>query len=272
MLVLPMLPRQRSFRGDATSLLECRVVVPGHDGASVFARARSPCRWRRARSALLDAFGLEPSAEGRRALAASLRAAADVVDGDAASPSSEPAPPPRVDDGADAGSSAPARARRAARRARVPLRVRRAPRDVRRVGLPRLRAAGLGRRAHGGGRALSALRLRGSSRPTRLPRTSRTRGAGARTPASARWGRSSRCGSARSGERKGGNEGRKRTKVLIRGRDATSTSTKTKKKTTAPLALRAATAARRVSIRHILPPGACFSRSTRRMSWTTALY
>lgn len=62
----------------------------------------------RTERALLDAFGLEPSAEGRRALAASLRAAADVVDGDAASPSSEPAPPPRVDDGADAGSSAPA--------------------------------------------------------------------------------------------------------------------------------------------------------------------
>ena len=62
----------------------------------------------RTERALLDAFGLEPSAEGRRALAASLRAAADVVDGDAASPSSEPAPPPRVDDGADAGPSAPA--------------------------------------------------------------------------------------------------------------------------------------------------------------------
>ena len=62
----------------------------------------------RTERALLDAFGLEPSAEGRRALAASLRAAADVVDGDAASPSSEPAPPPRVDDGADAGPPAPA--------------------------------------------------------------------------------------------------------------------------------------------------------------------
>ena len=61
----------------------------------------------RTERALLDAFGLEPSAEGRRALAASLRAAADAVDGDAASPSSEPAPPPRVD-GADAGSPAPA--------------------------------------------------------------------------------------------------------------------------------------------------------------------
>ena len=61
----------------------------------------------RTERALLDAFGLEPSAEGRRALAASLRAAADVVDGDAASPSSEPAPP-RVDDGADAGPPAPA--------------------------------------------------------------------------------------------------------------------------------------------------------------------
>ena len=62
----------------------------------------------RTERALLDAFGLEPSAEGRRALAASLRAAADVVDGDAASPSSGPAPPPRVDDGADAVSPAPA--------------------------------------------------------------------------------------------------------------------------------------------------------------------
>ena len=62
----------------------------------------------RTERALLDAFGLEPSAEGRRALAASLRAAADVVDGDAASPTSGPAPPPRVDDGADAGPSAPA--------------------------------------------------------------------------------------------------------------------------------------------------------------------
>lgn len=70
----------------------------------------------RTERALLDAFGLEPSAEGRRALAASLRAAADVVDGDAASPSSEPAPPPRVDDGADAGPSAGAqKASRAAR-------------------------------------------------------------------------------------------------------------------------------------------------------------
>ena len=62
----------------------------------------------RTERALLDAFGLEPSAEGRRALATSLRAAADAVDGDAASPSSEPAPPPRVDDGADAGPPAPA--------------------------------------------------------------------------------------------------------------------------------------------------------------------
>ena len=62
----------------------------------------------RTERALLDAFGLEPSAEGRRALATSLRAAADAVDGDAASPSSEPAPPPRVDDGAGADPPAPA--------------------------------------------------------------------------------------------------------------------------------------------------------------------
>jgi hypothetical protein len=63
----------------------------------------------RTERALLDAFGLEPSAEGRRALAASLRAAADAVDGDAASPSSEPAPPPRdAVDGSDAGPPAPA--------------------------------------------------------------------------------------------------------------------------------------------------------------------
>ena len=175
MLVLPMLPRQRSFRGDATSLLECRVVVPGHDGVSVFARARSPCRWRRARSARSwmrsgsspprrppRARGVPPRGRRRRGR----RRGVAVI-------------------GTRTAAARRRRCRRGflraclargarRRRARVPLRVRRAPRNVRRVGLPRLRAAGLGRRAHGGGRALlgaaahAAHRARRGSRGRRV--------------------------------------------------------------------------------------------------------
>ena len=228
----------------------------------------------RTERALLDAFGLEPSAEGRRALAASLRAAADVVDGDAASPSSEPAPPPRVDDGADAGSSAPAS--RAARgfdvreypSAYVALRVMYAGWDYR----------GFAQQGSDGVRTVEGA-LFSALRRTRLIAPD----AAPEDVAYTRCGRTD-AGVSALGQivslrlrSKRGTKGRKRREETNEGPDPRTrrdvdVDEDEKKKRRRPSRFERRPPRGAFRFDTSSPPGACFSRSTRRMSWTTALY
>ena len=176
-----MCTRQHPFRGDATSLLSvewssrdttgsvCSRALGRHAAGGAHGACAPGCvRARALRGGPPRARGVPP--RGRRAL----------VDGDAASPSSEPAPPPRARR-CRRGSLRACLARGARlRRARVPLRVRRAPRDVRRWDYRGFAQQGSGRRAHGGGRALlgaaahAAHRARRGSGATRYTRCGRT--------------------------------------------------------------------------------------------------
>ena len=261
-----MCTRQRSFRGDATSLLSVEWSSRDTTG-SCFARSVA-CLGGTHGARALDAFGLEP-AEGRRALAASSarpptstatrRRRHRNPHRRRASTTVPTRVPPRL----------PARGARL-RRARVPLRVRRlrVMRGWDYRGFAQQGSDGV-RTVEG---ALFSARSARLIAPDAAPETSRTRGGRTDAGVSA-LGQIVRCGSARSGERKGGNEGRKRTKVLIRGRDAASTSTAPAKTRKTRRPSRFERRPPRGAFRFDNPPpGGAFSRSTRRMSWTTALY